>query len=184
MNPDQIDNIISTLMSKVKDTQMTEEEYRYIANHLGDGTFIVFGTGHDSNLWRYATNGNVIFLEHDSRWIPKDAKDVYKVEYTTDISQAFSLLDELKGGSDINLTMKMPPMPLSGPPRAILVDSPPGYKEGTPGRMQSLYAASLLAGPDTHVFVHDCDRPIESTYTDYLFSRYITQLTKLRHVKL
>jgi uncharacterized protein (TIGR01627 family) len=175
---------IKDLMSKVKDVQMTEEEYRYIVSKVSNKKLLVFGTGYDSDLWRYAVkDGMVKFLEHDDKWIPKNSNDIIKVNYSTDISQAKGLLDEYTSGNYDNLMMNLPEEILKTTWNCILVDSPPGWKVGTPGRMQSIYMASILAGKTTNVFVHDCDREVEDVFTNAMFSKTIKSLTKLRHVK-
>jgi hypothetical protein len=51
----------------------------------------------------------------------------------------------------------------------ILVDGPTGHKDGQPGRMKSIYAASTLVAPGGCVFVHDCERPAEQAFA----SRYL-----------
>ena len=68
----------------------------------------------------------------------------------------------------------------------IFIDAPMGMsdKPQVPGRMQSIFEASVLADEDTDVFVHDCDRYVENVYSKTMFSRVIKDLTKLRHVKL
>lgn len=182
---DNKEQLISKLMSKVKNTQMTEEEYRYIASFLGSINLLIFGTGHDSELWRHCNlNGNTVFLEHDPAWINSKLNDIYQIEYTTDISQYQQLLDEYKKGNDFSLKMNIPKHLKKMKWDVILVDSPPGWKTGTPGRMQSIYAAYCLANKETDIFIHDCDRVIENLYSDFFFSKLKNQLTKLKHMSL
>ena len=69
-----LEELIKTQMEVSKGNQMTEDEYRYIASFLGNKKFLVFGTGFDSNIWRFANKeGITLFLEHNSEWI-KDEK--------------------------------------------------------------------------------------------------------------
>jgi len=50
-------------MSHVKNGQMQRYEYEHISNFLGDVNFLVFGTGYDSDLWRYSKRfGKTVFL--------------------------------------------------------------------------------------------------------------------------
>jgi len=181
---EKINELIQSQMLKSKGKQMTKEEYWYISSFLSDKNFLVFGLGYDSKLWRYANrNGFTIFLEHDPRWVTDDP-DVYQVEYTTVRTQANCLLLEYDQQNFKNLEMKLPNVVLETSWDCIFVDSPQGGNDSTFGRMQSIYAASILANNNTHVFVHDCQRMVENTYTKKMFSQKIKQLTKLRHVKL
>jgi uncharacterized protein (TIGR01627 family) len=179
---EKINELIQSQMLKSKGNQMTKEEYWYISSFLGDKNFLVFGLGYDSKLWRYANrNGFTIFLEHDPRWITDDS-DVYQVFYTTKLTQADDLLLEYRQGNFKNLTMNLPDIVLENNWDYIFVDSPQGYKPHFPGRMQSIYTASILANNNTHVFVHDCNRRVEDIYTREMFPKIVKQLTKLRHL--
>jgi glucuronoxylan 4-O-methyltransferase len=46
----------------------------------------------------------------------------------------------------------------------IIVDAPRGYGI-LEGRMQSIITASFIAHPGTHIFVHDCERPLEDEWS-------------------
>lgn len=179
----KLENLIQDIMEKNKGHQLTEKEYRYIASFLNNRNFLVFGLGYDSKLWRYANrNGFTVFLEHDSQWITNDP-DVFRVQYTTKLPDADRLLLEYNNGNFENLTMKLPDIVLETEWDCIFVDSPQGYKKICPGRMQSIYSASILATKNTDVFVHDCDRRVEDIYSRTMFSKIINELTKLRHLK-
>lgn len=163
-------------MSKVKKGQMTRHEYEYIANLLGKKNFLVFGTGYDTDFWRFCNkDGFNIFLEHDKKWILENSKDVHLVNYTTNISKYQEYLDNLS-----LLEMNLPKVVLETSWDAIFVDGPPGNKSTSFGRMQSIFTAWKLAHEQTDVFVHDCDRIVEDTYTKYFFN-ISNELTKLRH---
>lgn len=180
---EEFEQLIKNQIKKTKGKQMTEEEYRYIASFLGDKNFLVFGLGYDSKLWRYANrNGFTIFLEHDPKWITSES-DVFQISYTTKLTQADELLSEYRQGNFKNLSISLPNIVLKTEWDYIFVDSPQGYKDHYPGRMQSIYAASILANTDTHIFVHDCDRRVEDMYTREMFSQTVNQLTKMRHLK-
>lgn len=178
-----LEELIKTQMQVSKGNQMTEEEYRYIASFLGDKNFLVFGTGYDSNIWRFANKGGVtLFLEHNTEWI-KDEKDILKVKYSTKRIQYKQLLEEYKRGQFNNLVMDLPDSVNNINWDYIFVDSPEGYSDDTHGRMQSIYMASILSSEITEVFVHDCHRVVEDIYTNEMFSKCIKQLTTLRHLK-
>lgn len=178
-----LDQIISDLMQKVGSSQMTEDEYRYVAALMGGGKdVLVFGTGHDSRLWRAANEGGrIVFLENDPEWIT--SSDVVQVSYKTRLGDADTLLAEYAAGIFDGLQMTLPDEVVGGKWDVIFVDSPTGYAPSTPGRMQSIYAASILAGQDTDVLIHDCDRRVEDLYSRAMFSRKINQLVKLRHCR-
>ena len=178
-----LDEIIADLMQKVGSYQMTEDEYRYVASLMSGGkNVLVFGTGHDSNLWRAANEGGrTLFLENDPDWIT--SSDVVQVSYSTRLGDADALLAEYAAGIFDGLQMTLPDEVTRSKWDVIFVDSPTGYAPHTPGRMQSIYAASILAHQETDVLVHDCDRRVEDLYSRAMFSRKIDQLVKLRHCR-
>lgn len=178
------EKMLAEKMVKSNHGQMTADEYRYIANFLGDKNFLVFGTGHDTPLWRYANrNGLTIFLENNSKWIRPEDADVYKVNYTTKRAQYKELLQEFKENNFTNLKMELPAVVEKTTWDYIFVDSPMGTNDKKPGRMQSIFTAWALSNPQTEVFVHDVDRKVEDLYSKELFSAIIKDLTKLRHLK-
>lgn len=169
---------LDELMSKVRNGQMKRHEYEYISNFLGNKNLLVFGTGHDTDFWRFCnSNGTSTFLEHDKNWIPENSEDVFLVEYTTNISRYKEYIEDLN-----NLEMILPNKILETKWDVIFVDGPPGNKKTSPGRMQSIYTAWKLARSTTEVFVHDCDRTVEDFYTKYFFE-IKNELVKLRHCK-
>lgn len=177
--------LLTEKMEKSNHGQMTAEEYRYIGSFLGDKNFLVFGTGHDTPLWRYANrNGKTLFLESNSKWINSEDTDVIKVTYTSKRAWQQRLLEEYHNGIFDNLKMELPNEVTDTKWDCIFVDAPVGTTDKKPGRMQSIFTASTLASKDTDVFVHDCDRVVEDVYSKTMFSNTIKDLTKLRHVKL
>jgi uncharacterized protein (TIGR01627 family) len=181
-----IKNMIFQLKEKTQDTQMTTEEYEYIASFLGDKNFLVFGTGYDSDLWRYANRqGKTIFLEHNTQWIT-NTEDTCQISYTCNLRKDKDrLLEEYKQGMFSNLIIDLPSEVTTTTWDLILVDSPEGgKKKHYHGRMQSIYAAKQLASLETDIFVHDCDRYVEDVYSSVMFSKLIKELTKLRHFKI
>ena len=86
--------------------------------------------------------------------------------------------------------MDLPREVMETPWDVIFVDAPEGYDMSfemtQPGRMQSIYMASILGQKGlSHVFVHDCDRPVEQVYcTRFLTHASLVQsIDKLRHYK-
>lgn len=179
-----IDELILTILKKTKNKQMTKEEYTYISSFLGNINFLVFGTGHDSDLWRLANkNGKTVFLENNPKWIT-NLTDTFLVNYTTNIKQADHLLSEYKSGNDKNLRILLPKEILNVKWDCIFIDSPEGWNDTTPGRMQSIYMTKLLSNTHTNIFIHDCNRYVEDLYSSTMFSTFIKELTKLRHYKV
>jgi len=171
-------------MEKSNHGQMTTDEYRYIAKFLGNKNFLVFGTGHDTPMWRYANrSGKTVFLESNSKWIDPNDADVIQVSYTTKRVHHVKLLEEYHNGIFDNLQMDLPKEVVNTKWDCIFVDAPVGTTDKKPGRMQSIFTASVLSNSETEVFVHDVDRPVEDIYSKTMFSQVIKDLTKLRHVK-
>lgn len=175
-----INEKINELMIATKGKQMTREEYQEISSQLGNKNFLVFGTGYDSDLWRLVNrNGKTIFLENLEEWIPKNSEDVVKVDYNTVREDYQGLLLEQE-----KLEMKCLPESIANEKWDIIfVDSPTGYSKKCPGRMQSIYTASKLANKDTLVYIHDCNRKVEDTYSKHFFE-IDKQFTKLRRCKI
>jgi len=180
MKDNQFEQLINEVVIKTNNTQMTEEEYRYLSSYLGNKNFLVFGTGYDSNLWRYINKkGKIIFLENDPNWIDSNESDVLKVNYTCKRNHAFNLLHEFLKGNDAPLQMILPDKVIKTEWDVIFVDSP---WDGDHGRMQSIFAASQLSTPSkTHIFLHDCNRPIENVYGYLFLGQLKKEFTKLRH---
>lgn len=167
---------LNELMSKVKKRQMTRYEYQYISTFLRSKNFLVFGTGYDTDFWKFCNkDGFNLFLEHDEKWIPKNSNDVHLVNYKTDISKYQEYLEDFS-----LLEMTLPKNVLETAWDIIFVDGPPGNKNSSFGRMQSIFTAWKLANSQTAVFVHDCDRIVEDVYTKHFFN-ITNELVKLRH---
>jgi len=124
--------------------------------------FLVFGLGRDTPLWAALGPDQTHFLEHDQKWIaayPEWADRIHRVHYTTRVEQYRELL-----GKPESLELELPETVSKREWDVILIDAPPGYEAGTPGRMQSIQAASRLVRPGGHVLVHDMDREVERIY--------------------
>ncbi|MFI5205715.1 MAG: TIGR01627 domain-containing protein, partial [Candidatus Paceibacterales bacterium] len=159
--------------------------------------FLIFGMGNDSPLWASLNkNGRTVFLENDNDWFVKLKKifpclEAYLVQYLTKMSDWKVLM-----GQPEKLYMDLPKGVKNEKWDVILVDGPPGY-EGyreiygveAPGRMSSIYMASKLISPKGDIFVHDCDREIESEYCDKYygkekFKNQINGRALLKHYKM
>jgi glucuronoxylan 4-O-methyltransferase len=184
MIDETFEQLLSEKMEKSNHGQMTAEEYRYIAGFLGDKNFLVFGTGHDTPMWRYANrNGKTLFLENNKRWINPSDTDVITVTYTTKRAYHKELLEEWRNEKFDNLKMDLPDEVTQTKWDCIFVDAPLGTTDKKPGRMQSIFTAWSFSTDVTDVFVHDVDRVVEDVYSKTMFSNNIKELTKLRHVR-
>lgn len=173
--------------------QGTFEEYRLLRTRLRErapAKVLIFGTGRDSRYWIEANaGGRTVFLEHESEWIgiareKTPGIEIIQVSYDTKLTQWKKLLERR-----YRLFMYgLPDWILAEDWDVIHVDSPQGGSRKRPGRMQSIYTASVLArrSTDVDVFVHDCDRPAEATYADrYLGAeRLVEQAGSMRWYRL
>ncbi len=69
----------------------------------------------------------------------------------------------------------------------VLVDAPRGTRWYRPGRMKSIYTASVLADPSGgDVFVHDCHRRVEREASDRFLGpeQLVKEAGSMRHYRL
>lgn len=109
---------------------------------------LIFGLGYDSLF--YATsnsNGFTQFIEHDQKWIDKfPSLNVHHYEYQTKYSEG---VQEIKVDLPIYETFW----------DVVLIDGPPGWGVGTPGRTSPIYSVSLMQA--NHIFIDDYERELE-----------------------
>lgn len=173
--------------------QGTFEEYRLLRTRLrakAPGTVLIFGTGRDSRYWIEANaGGRTVFLEHESEWIgiareKTPGIEIVQVSYDTKRTQWKKLIDR----RDRLFMYGLPDWILAENWDLILVDSPQGGSSARPGRMQSIYTASVLArrSTDVDVLVHDCHRPVEATYADRFLGaeRMVEQAGSMRYYRI
>jgi len=176
--------------------QMSVAEYSYITDVVGEKTpcnFLIFGVGKDSRFWiEVNKNGKTVFLEDNQDWLNQVRAslpeiDAYSVSYKTARRQWLDLLVQHSHGID-SLLMELPESLWQTQWDFIFVDAPAGYADEVPGRMQSIYTAAFLAfsNGNTDVFVHDCDRLVETIYSGYFLrdENLVTQVGKLKHFKV
>ncbi|KAK7328342.1 hypothetical protein VNO77_22446 [Canavalia gladiata] len=166
--------------------------------------FLVFGLGHDSLMWSALNHGGrTIFLEEDEAWIEQMRRrfpmlESYHVTYESKVNEAENLMEVGRGPectavgdprySVCQLALKgLPSQVYETQWDLIMVDAPTGYYEEAPGRMTAIYTAGMMArnkpAGETHVFVHDVNRPVEDQFSDaFLCHNYIhKQEGRLRH---
>lgn len=145
---------------------------------------LVFGLGNDSAYWRRVNRGGrTVFIEDHPLWLERvPGKDplieAYLVEYGTERHQWREMLND-----PASLPMYLPSEVLEDEWDVVLVDAPNGMRDSSPGRMKSIFIASVLRADDSDVFVHDCNRPVEMAYSErYLGNRaFRCQVGRLRH---
>ena len=162
--------------------QISFEEYCYmfeiIANKSGCN-LLVFGLGKDSHMWMTCNQGGkTVFLEHSSSWIELAKQqipgvDVRLTNYTGNGHDAIKLLEDYKKG-DNDLNLELDDDIRNTEWDFILVDAPTGYHLNKPNRMKSIYESFNLSNnsKSIDIFVHDCEREIEDTYTKYFFKDF------------
>ena len=173
--------------------QGTFEEYKALKDRIVERApcdLLVFGVGKDSRLWLRANEGGrTEFVEHEPDWIARTREElpgirIHQVTYGTRRTRWRRLL----GMRDRLFLEDLPNSVLSADWDIIFVDSPQGASRRRPGRMKSIYTASVLAkrSTDVDVFVHDCDRKVERRYSDEFLGpeRLVRQTRTLRHFHL
>jgi hypothetical protein len=144
-------------------------------------SLLIFGVGNDSILWHEANRGgHTVFLENDPFWqrvIRERHHDleIVPVRYDT---KARRWRDDLANPPPLDLPAEV----TSRKWDLIFVDGPAAYTAESPGRVQSIAAASRLVAPDGTVMVHDCVRTAERTISDRLLSHLpvTSQMRSLR----
>jgi hypothetical protein len=172
--------------------QLSRAEYRYVADLVtarGGCNLLVFGVGNDTGLWLLANAaGRTVFLESSPFWGEligwrHPEADVRMIRYGTRVGQWRELLD----GPAAHLEIDLPEDVARGRWDVVLVDGPSGSSATSPGRMKSIYTASVLAAgaPGADVVVHDCDREVERAYCDRFLggARWVRELEKTRHYR-
>lgn len=153
--------------------------------------FLVFGLGHDSQLWAsFNAAGKTIFLEEDPTWVKTvlaKAPDLraITVKYRTRLDEADKLLNSyksvpeclpekayVKGNEKCKLALTGLPDDIYDTEwDMIMIDAPRGYFDAAPGRMGAIFSAAVMArnrkGPGvTHVFLHDVNRRVEKIFAE------------------
>lgn len=169
--------------------QLSAEELMLIASTIvakERPNVLVYGTGKDSEFWyRLNANGHTLFLEDDLAWVEQASRvvphlSIRPIVYGTNLAHWRTLIAD-----ESSLKEGIPDEVRSKTWDVILVDAPRGHEDGNPGRMKSIYQASVLACESTDVFVHDCNREVEAAYCDRFLTsgRLQNVVRRLRHYK-
>lgn len=132
---------------------------------------LVFGAGHDSKLWDMLNlGGSTDFLESDREWVGKISAEhpslkLHLVSYKYSIEQMDTFLQSPR---EMDL-----PASVGQCSTVCIVDAPPGWASGQPGRLESIFTATrraercaCLQNRPFYVYVHDVNRPVEKTLID------------------
>ncbi|KAL3636466.1 hypothetical protein CASFOL_021013 [Castilleja foliolosa] len=182
-----------------------------VLKSVGPCNFLVFGLGHDSMMWDALNpGGKTLFLEETPDWITTTLKSAPAlhadaVAYRTKLSEADDFLkhyrnepscrpnnSDLRGNSKCRLALNMLTEKVYNTEwDLIMIDAPRGYFPEAPGRMAAIYSAAIMARNRkkpgvTHVFLHDVDRQVESTYAEtFLCKKYLVKaVERLWHFEI
>eukprot|EP00823_Brevimastigomonas_motovehiculus_P002725 TRINITY_DN163_c0_g1_i1.p1 TRINITY_DN163_c0_g1~~TRINITY_DN163_c0_g1_i1.p1 ORF type:complete len:281 (+),score=53.51 TRINITY_DN163_c0_g1_i1:72-914(+) len=163
---------------------------------------LIFGLGRDTPFYLMANDrGRTIFIENDAEWIARtplpdvvqSRASVVQYTYQTQLKDSMNLLNDPNRHEKLFMSSLPKDILLSTDWDVIIVDAPFGMETAlmdAPGRMMSIYTASLLAHqgrPRTvHVFVHDYDRVVERTYADRLLQLHnrVSVVDRLAHFRI
>ncbi|KAJ8752594.1 hypothetical protein K2173_005483 [Erythroxylum novogranatense] len=184
-----LDNPQTQYNTSANATLLTEKEFKVLFNLIqrkAPCNLLIFGLEHQYlNLSSINSGGITIFLEDDPEKISAIREQVnnyqvYKVEHQIPSKKAYDLLKHARKStscaprpgilqnSTCKLAMKnLPPEVYQLKWDVIVVDGPSGHSPEAPGRMATIYTASMIAraGNRADVLVHDVDRTIEKWFS-------------------
>ena len=158
---DKINDVIKNHYNS--NIQMSLIAINQIAPNCIGKKMLVFGLGHDSNLWYNLTNCNTFFVEDKKEYIDLNKKinDSKIVHYTyrdkTKVKNSFTIsMEALKAFKVPDVLLKEAPFDV------ILIDGPEGWNDECPGRILPIFwSKTVLSKKGTIVYVDDCNRPLE-----------------------
>ncbi|GAB2223663.1 hypothetical protein Droror1_Dr00004401 [Drosera rotundifolia] len=167
---------------------LTSKEFRFLADLItkkAPCNLLIFGLEPEYILLsEINAAGTTVILEDDPDKLKKVRRRLYstrihKVQYKNPAREAYNLLQHARRDQACTPNSRSPEasscmLALSNLPSEIyrikwdvvLVDGPKSDSPKAPGRMESIYSASLIAGTGnvTNVLVHDVDRTIEKWF--------------------
>ncbi|GMI76697.1 hypothetical protein like AT4G24910 [Hibiscus trionum] len=170
-------------------TLLAPKEFTFLSNLItrkAPCNLLVFGLQSQYlNLSSINAGGITLFLEDDPYKISQNKADsngslIYKVEYQVPAKKAYKMLKHAKENpscaphksllqqSTCNLALRNLPQEVYQLKwDVVVVDGPSGNAPEAPGRMSTIYSASMLAraGKTTDVVVHDVHRTIEKWFS-------------------
>ncbi|KAL3644792.1 hypothetical protein CASFOL_009972 [Castilleja foliolosa] len=145
---------------------LTQKEMHFLSKLISRSSpcnLLIFGLKNHYSRIASLNGGLTIFLDD--------------IKYNTVASEAYRLLQDARQNPHCKVYQesKKCNLALTNLPRevrdtmwdVVIVDGPSGDGPDSPGRMASIYTASVLArrGNKTHVIVHDVDRMIEKWFS-------------------
>lgn len=188
MGRDRMFDLSPMMQQSQTQVTVTVAEIERVQRQRARCNLLVFGVGFDTAFWmQMNSHGVTVFLEDNVEWLDSVQTKVpnatiYSVSYTTELGMD----DEayLEPSSWPQLQMGLPSVVLETEWDIVIVDGPAGYKNGDPGRIQSLYTAATLYRPfDALTVVDDCDRWLERTYADLFLGAHRLFLTVSRPMR-
>ncbi|XP_073121197.1 arabinogalactan O-methyltransferase 2 [Henckelia pumila] len=169
-------------------SSLTAKEMRFLLEFFSRRVpcnLLIFGQEYQySSIASLNAGGVTIFLEDNlqntSKLKSTNSTQVYKIMYNTLASEAYKLLKDARNSKDCLPNVHLPKVSkcnlvLSNLPQevyettwdVVLVDGPRGDTPDSPGKMTTIYMASILArsGNITSVIVHNVDRMIEKWFS-------------------
>lgn len=180
---------LGTSTNQPNASALTKKEFKLLSKLITSKApcnLLIFGLDPQYlELSKINAKGINVFLEDDSNKInaikrKSNSTQIYKVDYQRPAKDAYKLLkharqnpacaprSELLPSSKCKLTFKdLPQDVFKHKWDVILVDGPSGDMLEAPGRMSTIYTASMLArnGNTTDVLVHDIDRTVEKWFS-------------------
>jgi hypothetical protein len=125
-----------------------------LVGNLAPLNLLIWGCGHDSNLWRALNHGGrTVFVETDSQWAKRARQSGCEViEWQPPTSRGAPFQGD------------MPDCPAGGKWDMIIVDGPPGHAIDTPGRELPIAWAATMGAKI--ILLHDIERPWERHCAD------------------
>lgn len=155
-------------MQRLNKIQLTGEQIFYITQTIranANCKLLVFGVGFDSGYWATLNRrGESVFLEESADWKEYTERNYPNLEIH--LAKYGTRLENWKNYqfSADELLLEIPDQIRMKNWDVVLVDAPNGCSRHSPGRMQSIYTALYLVRDNGHIFVHDCEREVESYY--------------------
>jgi len=143
---------------------------------------LVFGLGHDSELWYNATNTNTLFIENNETYIDLnkniDPNNIIYYDY-----------QNISVNSSLDLTetqiseFKIPEKILENAPfDIILINGPNGYNDNCPGTLLPIYwSKHFLSKEETIIYLDNASRNLEKKSINKYFLTNKKNYFKERH---
>jgi hypothetical protein len=143
---------------------------------------LVFGLGHDSELWYNATNTNTLFIENNQTYIDLnkniDPNNIIYYGYKN-----ISVKSSLNLTESQLSTFKIPEKILENAPfDIILINVPNGYNDNCPGTLLPIYwSKHFLSKEETIIYLENASRNLEKKSINKYFLTNKKNYFKERH---